>query len=128
MQAGLDSANAVGEVTIVAGPKALTARELVDEFCRALDLPCPSVRLPYAIGRCMALCAEAVFGLLHKPPPISRRSLEFFETNNAFDIKKAARTLDFEPACDLPQGLALTRNWLEQRGMNVTELAAAEVS
>jgi nucleoside-diphosphate-sugar epimerase len=124
----LDSANAVGEVTIIAGPKALTTSELIDGFCRALDLPRPNVHLPYAIGRCLAAGAEAVFGLLHKAPPISRRSLEFFDTDNAFDIKKATRTLGFEPAYDLPQGLALTRNWLEQRGMNVMELVATGVS
>ena len=67
----LDSANAVGEVTIIAGPKALTTSELIDGFCRALDLPRPNVHLPYAIGRCLAAGAEAVFGLLHKAPPIS---------------------------------------------------------
>lgn len=124
----LNSSDAVGQVMIIAGPKAMTTRELVDEFCRALDLPRPKVRVPYPIGRFMAVCAEAVFGVVGKAPPLSRRSLEFFDTDNAFDIRKASQILEFRPGFDLQQGLALTRSWLEQRRITRERSALNEVS
>jgi nucleoside-diphosphate-sugar epimerase len=37
-------------------------------------------------------------------PPISRRTLAFFENDNAFDIGAARRSLGFEPRTDLPGG------------------------
>lgn len=123
----LSSHDAVGEIIIIAGPDVLTTGELVDGFCSALNLPRPRARIPYAIARCLAVGAEASFGLAGKAPPISRRSLEFFDTDNAFDTRKALRILGFKPVHDLQQGLALTRNWLEQRGSNEVELVSTGV-
>ena len=36
--------------------------------------------------------------------PISRRTLAFFENDNAFDIGAARRSLGFEPRTELPGG------------------------
>jgi nucleoside-diphosphate-sugar epimerase len=38
-------------------------------------------------------------------PPISRRTLAFFENDNAFDIGAARRALGFDPRTDLAAGL-----------------------
>ena len=38
-------------------------------------------------------------------PPVSRRTLAFFENDNAFDIGAARQSLGFEPKTDLPGGL-----------------------
>jgi nucleoside-diphosphate-sugar epimerase len=83
--------------------------------------------VPYVITRWLAVIAETAFGLVGKAPAISRRNLEFFDTDNAFDTRKAVRILGFKPVHNLQQGLALTRNWLEQRVTNEVELVSTGV-
>ena len=108
----LDSPGAVGQTFIIAGERPLTSRELVGAFCRTLELPHPRLRIPFPVGTLLAMTVEATFRLAGKTPPLSRRSLEFFETDNAFDIGKARGVLGFKPAYDLQQGLALAKPWL----------------
>jgi nucleoside-diphosphate-sugar epimerase len=110
----LEATDAVGEMMIVAGPDVITTHELVEGFSRALGVPFPKIRLPYSLGKLLAVTAETCFGLIGKSPPVSRRTLEFFDTDNAFEIDKAKRALGYRPSFDLDQGLARTRDWLEK--------------
>jgi nucleoside-diphosphate-sugar epimerase len=55
---------------------------------------------------------EALFKLLRKQPPFSRRSLDFFQKNNAYDIGKARRELGYDPQVDLSTGVKQTVRWL----------------
>jgi nucleoside-diphosphate-sugar epimerase len=103
---------ALGQVLLVGGERAITTNELVETFCRVLKLPRPRIRIPYGWGKALAAGTETVFGWLKKEPPISRRSLEFFDTNNAFDIGKAKRVLGFHPRYTFEAGLEATREWL----------------
>ena len=103
-----------GEVFIVGGERAITSQELIETWCQALDLPQPALRIPLRLARVMAFAAEASFGLLGKEPPLSRRTLEFFNTDNAFCIAKARAELHYHPKFDLACGLERTRPWLER--------------
>lgn len=96
---------ALGEIMIIGGDQIITTKELVDSFSKVLNLPGPLVTLPYPVGFAIATVAETVFGLLKKEPPISRRTLEFFNTDNGFDISKSKRVLDFQPKYNLIEGL-----------------------
>lgn len=96
---------ALGEAMIIGGDQIITTRELVETFSAILGLPGPLVTIPYPIGVAMALVAEKVFTLLGKEPPLSRRTLEFFDTDNGFDISKSKRLLGFTPRYTLRQGL-----------------------
>ncbi|MFP4145902.1 MAG: NAD-dependent epimerase/dehydratase family protein [Phycisphaeraceae bacterium] len=107
-------AEACGETLIIADDRPVTSLELIDTLCRQLDLPGPRVRLPYVAGRAMAVAAESTFAVLRREPPVSRRTLEFFDTDNAFDISRARRVLGFAPAWSLAQGLRATRAWIER--------------
>ncbi|MEJ2080292.1 MAG: NAD-dependent epimerase/dehydratase family protein, partial [Acidobacteriota bacterium] len=109
----LTAPDAAGAAYLIAGDSAVTSQELVDSFCRALELPKPRIRVPYSVIRPMVATAESLFGLVGKVPPITRRSLEFFDTDNAFDISRATRVLGFRPAFSLEQGLQLTKDWLD---------------
>jgi nucleoside-diphosphate-sugar epimerase len=104
--------SAVGDMFLIAGDKAVTTRELISGFCSAIGLSYPKIRLPYWLGYIIANLAEKTFGAIGKEPPISKRSLEFFNTNNAFDITKAKRILGFEPRVSFVDGLKDTRDWL----------------
>jgi nucleoside-diphosphate-sugar epimerase len=105
----------VGGVFIIAGPETITSRQLVEHFAISMGLPTPRLRIPYWAGKAMAFLSEAVFARMHKEPPISRRSLEFFDTDNAFDNTKARRQLGFEPCYPFTDGLQDCRAWLENQ-------------
>ena len=96
---------ALGETMIIGGDQIITTRELVDTFSKVLGLPGPLVTIPYPLGVAMATVAEKVFALLGKEPPLSRRTLEFFDTDNGFDISKSKRILDFTPRYTFRQGM-----------------------
>jgi nucleoside-diphosphate-sugar epimerase len=108
----MKSEEAVGELFIIAGPETLSTREMVDAFCRVFHLPVPHFQIPYSLGLSLARQTEFVFGWLKKEPPISKRTLEFFDTNNAFDINKARQLLGFEPKFNFDEGLKASQNWL----------------
>jgi dihydroflavonol-4-reductase len=111
----MKSEEAIGELFIIAGPMAITTREMVDAFCRVFKLPKPHIQLPYSVGLALARQAETISGWLKKEPMFSRRSLEFFDTNNAFDITKARNLLGFEPEVNFDAGLKASERWLINR-------------
>jgi nucleoside-diphosphate-sugar epimerase len=93
---------------LIAGPRSMPLRELVESFARALGVTPPWLRLPRPVAVALGLAAEGAGTLLRREPPISRRSLAFFENDNAFDIRAAQRDLGFTPRVDLPEGLERT--------------------
>jgi dihydroflavonol-4-reductase len=105
--------DAVGETFVIGGEKAITTNELVDGFSSALGTPGPVIRIPYSLGKMMAVTSEKLFGIIKKEPPISSRSLEFFDTNNSFDISKAQKYLNFSPKFTFEDGLRESKTWLE---------------
>jgi nucleoside-diphosphate-sugar epimerase len=107
--------HAAGQVLIVAGAQAVTTRELIQTICHAFELPLPSVRIPYAVGAALAIAIGRAFHLFGGDPPVSRRTLEFFNTNNSFDTARAHELLGFAPRFSLLQGLSATRGRLDGR-------------
>lgn len=105
--------NAIREVLIIAGQSAITTNELIKSFCKVMDLPEPKIRVPYWIGSLLAHGAENIFSVVGKEPPISKRSLEFFNTNNAFSIKKANDILSYTPKYSFEEGLNDCRDWIK---------------
>ncbi len=101
-------AEAVGEVLIIADEQALTTSELLAAMCEVLGVAQPRLRLPLPPMKVVAAFAEAAGKLLQREPPFSRRSLEFFTTNNAFDISKAQRLLGFAPKYTFREGVKAT--------------------
>lgn len=110
----MEKDKAIGQIFIIGGEKAITTNELVNAFSSTLNIAGPVIRIPYGLGKVIAIIAEKVFGIIKKEPPISTRSLEFFNTNNAFDIRKAKEMLDFQPKFTFKDGLKDCLQWLEQ--------------
>lgn len=107
-----------GEVYILAGSQPAQVAELVRVISRELGVAQPKLHLPIPIGRLGALSLEAAFKLRGKQPPFSRRSLDFFLKNNAYDIGKARRELSYQPKVDLPSGIRQTVRWLNNESNN----------
>jgi dihydroflavonol-4-reductase len=103
-----------GRVYLIAGPRAVPLRELVESCARALGVPAPRRRLPRGLALALGRTAELAWSLAGREPPFSRRSIVFFENDNAFDTTAARRDLGFEPGVDLDEGIRRTvedREW-----------------
>ena len=107
----MEEAQAIGETLLIGGEEIVTTRELVNVFSEVLDIPGPVVSLSYPVGFMLAGISETLFGLIGKEPPVSKRTLEFFNTNNAFDISKAKRILHFKPRYSVADGLRDAKEW-----------------
>src|SRR5579872_1900966 len=93
-----------GRTFNIAGPRWMTVEEMVGEFAQALQVPPPAFHAPRWLGLSVGWAAEQVSGIVGAEPPVSRRTLAFFENDNAFDIGAARRSLGFDPKTDLPGG------------------------
>jgi dihydroflavonol-4-reductase len=117
MSAGLELAAAAGPEVAghtfnIAGPRWMTVEEMVGEFARALRVPPPTLHVPRWLGLTVGWAAEQVSAVVGAEPPVSRRTLAFFENDNAFDIGAARQALGFEPRTDLAEGVrAVIASW-----------------
>ncbi len=94
-----------GHTFNIAGPRWMTVAEMVAEFARALSVPPPAFHAPRWLGLSVGWAAEQVSAVVGAEPPLSRRTLAFFENDNAFDIGAARQSLGFDPKTDLPGGV-----------------------
>jgi nucleoside-diphosphate-sugar epimerase len=94
-----------GRTFNLAGPRWMTVEEMVGEFARALGVQPPALHVPRWLGLTAGWAAEQVSAVAGAEPPISRRTLAFFENDNAFDIGAARQALGFDPRTDLAAGL-----------------------
>ena len=101
-----------GRTFNIAGPRWMTVEEMVGEFARALRVPPPSLHIPRWLGLTVGWTAEQASAVVGAEPPVSRRTLAFFENDNAFDISAARRALGFEPKIELAEGVrAVIASW-----------------
>jgi nucleoside-diphosphate-sugar epimerase len=94
-----------GRTFNLAGPRWMTVEEMVCTFAKAAEVREPKVRIPRSVGLTLGWAAEVVAPMLRIEPPISRRTLAFFENDNAFSIEAARSALGFEPRIDLLEGV-----------------------
>jgi nucleoside-diphosphate-sugar epimerase len=89
----------------IAGPRWMTVQEMVTTFAAAINARPPTLRIPRPLGYAAGWVAELVGAVLKINPPISRRTLAFFENDNAFDISAARTRLKYEPRIELLDGV-----------------------
>jgi nucleoside-diphosphate-sugar epimerase len=99
---------ALGEGLIIAGPRACTLRELLDEITLATGSKRYGVRLPLAPMLGLAAVVEDVCAKLKIDPPIYRRRMDFFHSDSEFDASRARRVLGWEPKVGLREGVRRT--------------------
>ena len=103
------NANGVnGEVFIIAGNRPVQVSELVKVISTELGVRPTKLHLPISLGLMAGFMFEIIFKLVGKNPPFSRRSVDFFCKDNAYDIGKAKRLLDYRPKVDLQTGIQKT--------------------
>jgi nucleoside-diphosphate-sugar epimerase len=112
MTAGFELAathpDAPGAVFIMAGPRAVTLRELTAEIANCMGVSPPRLKLPYLLVWPGCYLLEAAGAVLGREMPFTRRSLKFFTGNAAFDTTKARSMLGFQAQTELSEGLVRT--------------------
>ncbi|HJR15483.1 MAG TPA: NAD-dependent epimerase/dehydratase family protein [Gemmatimonadales bacterium] len=103
-----DAPGQAGGIYNIAGPRIMPLREMVETFASVARVRLPTVHVPTPLGYAAGWAAELAFHAVNREPPLSRRSLAFFRSHNAWDISAAQRELGFEPAIDLEEGIRRT--------------------
>lgn len=104
-QAALAPAAIAGSTFNLAGPRWMTVREMVSQFAAASGVRPPTLHAPRWVGMTLGWAAEQVSAVTGAEPPISRRTLAFFDNDNAFDISAARGAFGFDPRTELPAGV-----------------------
>jgi len=103
--AALAPAHIAGGTFNLAGPRWMTVAEMVSEFAKAINVRPPTLHAPRWMGLSVGWAAEQVSSVVGAEPPISRRTLAFFENDNAFDISAARQAFGFDPRTELEGGV-----------------------
>lgn len=104
--------SAVSHELIVAGPKAVTLREMLQTIAQAANRPAFGPRLPLKPMLALAAVVEDTCKVFRINPPIYRRRMDFYLNDAAFDSRQAQAVLGWQPKVDLPEGFAATLNAL----------------
>ncbi len=94
-----------GRTFNIAGPSWMTVEKMVTTFAQGMQVKPPALRIPRWLGLTAGWTAEQIGALLRFNPPISRRTLAFFENDNAFDIGAARQALSYAPRTELLDGV-----------------------
>jgi nucleoside-diphosphate-sugar epimerase len=106
-----------GSIFIIAGPEAISVRELVQVASEALGVQYNPITVPKVLVAIGCTIIEKTFTALHRQPPFSSRSLKFFTESSAFSTTKATNELGFEARTALSDGLSSTISTLNQEGL-----------
>jgi nucleoside-diphosphate-sugar epimerase len=107
--------NALGQIFIMAGPRAITLQRLVNSIADTVGVTRPSLRLPKSLVWSGVYSMELLCKFIKKKPPFTRRSLKFFSSSGPFDITKAKDVIGFVPSIELTEGLNSTYRWMKER-------------
>jgi nucleoside-diphosphate-sugar epimerase len=106
--------SAVNQELIVAGPKAVPLREMLQTIAQVANRPAFGPRLPLKPMLALAAVVEDTCKVLKINPPIYRRRMDFYLNDAAFDSRHAQTVLGWQPKVDLPEGFAATLSALRQ--------------
>ena len=106
-----------GETFVLAGPVAMTTREMVSSIRAALGRTGSDKRLPLWPLMTLATLMEGALRPFGIAPPIHRRRLDFFVKSFHFDTRKAQNLLGFEPQIPFDKGALETAHWYAAQGL-----------
>ena len=116
---------AVNHELIVAGPKAVPLREMLQTIAHAANRPAFGPRLPLKPMLALAAVIEDTCKALNIDPPIYRRRMDFYLNDAAFDSRRAQAVLGWQPKVDLAEGFAATLSALRREKSMVIPVVQA---
>ncbi|HWH31975.1 MAG TPA: NAD-dependent epimerase/dehydratase family protein [Egibacteraceae bacterium] len=110
-----DHPDAAGHVFHLTGGVGVTAREFFGHYAQWLGIGLRSLPRPAAAALVAPL--ELVSRGLGRTTPVSVRAFEYVSHPGTYSIDKARDMLGWEPRVSLEDGMARTREWLEEVGL-----------
>ena len=104
-----------GAIYNVAGPRALTTGELCRIIASATGGQIPPVHIPIAVASAAASICERMLSALGVACPIDHQKVNFFRTNHAYSIQRAAAELGWEPKVSFEEGSRRLADWMRER-------------
>ena len=108
--------SAVGQTFVLAGPHAVTSRDMLEAVARGLGVRVRTLRVPMAPLMLTAALLEGTLGRMGIQPPLHRRRMDFFRKSFEFSLQEAA-ALGFKPRVGLDEGMRATAQWYLERGL-----------
>lgn len=109
--------DAIGATVVLAGPRAVTTREMVDGISAALETDGPKITVPLPALMGAAMVIETACRPVGIQPPLHRRRMNFFVKSFRFSGEGARDRLSFEPKITFAEGARRTAAWYEQTGL-----------
>lgn len=117
LRAAATETAAIGETIVVAGPRAVTTREMVDGISQALETKRPKITVPLPALMAAAMAIETVCRPFGIQPPLHRRRMNFFLKSFRFSGDGAREKLGFKPRITFAEGARRTANWYQDEGL-----------
>ena len=105
-----------GEIYHIAGPRAVTFRELCETIALSLGVAPPRLTIPRSLAMLFAAGSEALGKILGGKPVLNRLAVDFFTIDRKFSWQKAHHELGYTPQHELTKGIATTVTWYRQQG------------
>jgi len=102
------SEQAASEELIIAGPRAVPLKDLLQELAVVVDRPTVGPRLPLKPMQWLSAIVEDVSKFIHLSPPLYRRRMDFYLNDSAYSTRRAETVLGWRPSVDLSEGLHRT--------------------
>ncbi|MGI9488159.1 MAG: NAD-dependent epimerase/dehydratase family protein [Geminicoccaceae bacterium] len=108
---------AIGETIVIAGPRAVTTKEMVDGISQALNTDGPKITVPLPALMGAAMVIETACRPIGIQPPLHRRRMNFFVKSFRFSCDGAREKLGFEPKITFAEGARRTAKWYQDTGL-----------
>lgn len=108
---------AVGQKYLIGDEKSHSVNEIVSTVASELGVKAPNTKIPYNVAKLISIPLELAGKIGGFRPPLSRYTVDFLAKNRVYDISKAKKELGYKSKIPLKQGIKITINWYNERGM-----------
>ncbi len=108
---------AVGRTFVLAGPRPVPTREMLEAIAATAGRRVRTLRVPLPPLMAAAALTEALCRPTGIQPPLHRRRMDFFRKSFAFDGADARAALGIAPRVDLAEGIRRTAEWYVDRSL-----------
>jgi 2-alkyl-3-oxoalkanoate reductase len=104
---------AAGEAYTFVNDELVTQNEFFEALANELQVPSPSIHVPYGLARWIGDSAEAAFQLakIQQSPPLTRYGAQLLGGENRLSIQKARRDLGWSPVVNVAEGVRRGVAW-----------------
>ncbi len=106
-----------GEAFIIAGPETTTLLALLRKLEKLTGSSRFGFRVPELPMKIAAAVVEDLCRVIHKSPPLHRRTLDFYRTDVVYDTSRAQEVLGWKAQVGLDEGLLRTLDWYRQKSL-----------